>query len=144
MTRSTAVSSRPSQTESAPDSNILVPSEVAHLGSISWVRSTGAPNTGVFVESAVESAKKEHERFLLHTVQKLFNTTDDDKSGEITWQEFQNKLDHPDMRTYFKSIDLDLDEAQDLFKLIDIDDSGTIDPEAILGGGALALRIGRP
>mmetsp|Transcript_41346 Transcript_41346/g.105184 ORF Transcript_41346/g.105184 Transcript_41346/m.105184 type:complete len:694 (+) Transcript_41346:132-2213(+) len=90
--------------------------------------------TGVFVESAMESGKKEKERFLLHTVRRLFQATDNDHSGDISWKEFKQKLQHPDMRAYFKIIDVDIDEAEDLFKLIDIDDSGAIDPEEFVNG----------
>jgi len=90
--------------------------------------------TGVFVESALDSAKREQERFLLHTVRNLFHMTDRDQSGDISWDEFKTKLDHPDMHVYFKSIDLDIDEAEDLFKLIDINDSGSIDPEEFVNG----------
>lgn len=97
--------------------------------------------TGVFVESALESAKREQERFLLHTVEQLFKDTDDDGSGEISWEEFQCKLEHPDMHVYFQSIDLDIDEAEDLFRLIDIDGSGSIDPEEFVNG---CLRLQGP
>jgi len=90
--------------------------------------------TGVFVESALESAQREKERFLLHTVRALFQCTDEDHSGEISWSEFQAKLDHPAMHLYFKTIDLDIEEAEDLFRLIDIDDSGSIDPEEFVNG----------
>jgi len=90
--------------------------------------------TGVFVESALECAEKEKERFLLHTVRELFKTTDVDNSGDISWDEFQDKIDTPEMHLYFKTIDLDIDEAEDLFRLIDIDMSGSIDPEEFVNG----------
>merc|ERR1712129_247437 len=40
----------------------------------------------------------------------------------------------PAMHLYFETIDLDLREAEDLFHLIDIDNSGSIDPEEFVNG----------
>lgn len=85
--------------------------------------------TGVFVESALEMTKWERERFLLHTVKNLFQITDEDNSGDISWEEFKSKLGEPAMRLYFKTINVDIGEAEALFHLIDINDSGSIDPE---------------
>jgi len=90
--------------------------------------------TGVFVESALESSQKEKRRFLLHTIRRMFAGIDEDRSGDITWEEFEAKLDHPDMQVYFKTIDVGIEEAQALFHLIDMDHSGSIDPEEFVNG----------
>lgn len=90
--------------------------------------------TGIFVESAFTAGQREKERYLLRTVKALFKVTDADGSGDISWEEFQDKLDTPAMHSYFEAIDLDLCEAEDLFRLIDIDSSGSIDPEEFVNG----------
>merc|ERR1712032_963047 len=81
-------------------------------------------------ESALQTAKDDKELFLLHHVRNLFVNADTDRSGRITWPEFQKQVENPSMNMYFKAIDLDKEEARDLFRLIDIDESGTIDAEA--------------
>merc|ERR1711879_35733 len=43
-------------------------------------------------------------------------------------------LNSPSMHMYFKTIDVDIQEAGDLFRLIDIDESGSIDPEEFVNG----------
>jgi len=90
--------------------------------------------TGVFVESALQTAKDDKELFLLHHVRNLFVNADTDRSGRITWPEFQKQVENPSMNMYFKAIDLDKEEARDLFRLIDIDESGTIDAEEFVNG----------
>merc|ERR1712083_694434 len=90
--------------------------------------------TGVFVESALASKKREEELFLLHTLRHLFQNTDEDGSGDISWEEFQSQLESPEMHIFFQTIDLDLDEAEELFTLVDIDGSGSIDPEEFVNG----------
>lgn len=95
--------------------------------------------TGVFVESALQTAKNDKDLFLLHHMTHLFMKTDVDQSGEISWDEFQSQLDTPDMQEYFKAVDLDTEEARDLFRLIDVDGSGQIDAEEFVHG-CLRLR----
>merc|ERR1711988_321959 len=56
-----------------------------------------------------------------------------------TWDNFVGQLDTPEMRAYFKAIDLDPSEARGLFRLLDMDDSGTINAEEFLNG-CLRLR----
>merc|ERR1711988_1484675 len=51
-----------------------------------------------------------------------------------TWDNFVGQLDTPEMRAYFKAIDLDPSEARGLFRLLDMDDSGTINAEEFLNG----------
>ena len=67
--------------------------------------------------------------------------------GVITWEAFQSELDNPDLRDYFKAVDLSIDEAQFLFTLIDIDESDRLTPDEFvngclrLKGGARALDL---
>jgi len=95
--------------------------------------------TGVFVDSALKSTKKDQDVVMLSHIEQIMKTTDLDKNGTISWDEFKSKLDTPAMKNLFKAIDLDTEEARDLFRLIDIDGSGEISPEE-LTHGCLKLR----
>merc|ERR1740121_1193681 len=69
----------------------------------------------------------------------LFHITDKDGSGTICWEEFCETLNEPDMEKYFKSLDIDREEARGLFLLLDTDASGLIDAEEFTQG-CLRLR----
>jgi len=95
--------------------------------------------TGVFVESALQSAMADRDVDLVTRLRELFMRTDADLSGVISWSEFQSNLDQPEMKFFFRSIDLDLSEARGLFRLLDVDESGEIDAEEFVMG-CLRLR----
>jgi len=94
--------------------------------------------TGVFVENAMKSAKKDDDMYILTCSRQLFIECCDEK-GEITWDTFQSRLDSPGMQNYFKAVDLSIDEAEFLFTLIDIDESGSLRPDEFVNG-CLRLR----
>merc|ERR1711874_613630 len=75
----------------------------------------------------------------MHHVQQLFKNTDVNDQGEITWEDFSTQLDNKDMKMYFKAIDISVEEAKELFQLIDRDDSGTIDCNELVNS-CLQLR----
>jgi hypothetical protein len=83
--------------------------------------------TGVFVEGAQRMIQEEKDAELVKTVRKLFNITDVDLSGEISFDEFEERLNQDDHNDLFNIIELQHAEAKSLFKLIDTDRSGTID-----------------
>lgn len=95
--------------------------------------------TGVFVQSAMRAAKEDNDVYLVNHVRELFESTDTDGTGKITWEEFEDQLETKAMREYFKHIDIDISEAQGLFFLLDMDNSGTIDADEFLNG-SLRLR----
>merc|ERR1719517_350810 len=57
----------------------------------------------------------------------------------MTWDQFESQLHLPEMELYFKAIDLDVSEARGLFKLLDLDESGTINVDEFVMG-CLRLR----
>merc|ERR1711972_872409 len=67
-------------------------------------------------------------------MRQLFEKADVDKNGMISFEEFQSELENPQMKSYLKAIDLDQDEAEELFHLLDIEDLGTIDAEELVCG----------
>lgn len=90
--------------------------------------------TGVFVESALETARKDKDLMLLQSVKHLFTKTDKDGSGDISWEEFQDQLHTPEMTKYFEAIDLDLEEAKELFRLLDCEGTGQVDVDEFVNG----------
>lgn len=90
--------------------------------------------TGIFVESAQMSIRDDKEIDLVNRVHELFISSDENRSGSITWQEFQKQLGSPQMEEYFKVVDLDVSEAKALFNLIDIRGTGEIQVDDFVQG----------
>eukprot|EP00747_Dinoflagellata_sp_TGD_P101968 gnl/TRDRNA2_/TRDRNA2_168515_c1_seq2.p1 gnl/TRDRNA2_/TRDRNA2_168515_c1~~gnl/TRDRNA2_/TRDRNA2_168515_c1_seq2.p1 ORF type:complete len:157 (+),score=39.09 gnl/TRDRNA2_/TRDRNA2_168515_c1_seq2:142-612(+) len=95
--------------------------------------------TGVFVESALQSAKDDKEVMLLHHIYKLLQNTDVDFKKGLCWDDFEKLLDNPEMQVCLKEVELDPKEARIFFRLMDTDKSGTIDPDELVNG-CLHLR----
>mmetsp|Transcript_30059 Transcript_30059/g.89176 ORF Transcript_30059/g.89176 Transcript_30059/m.89176 type:complete len:451 (-) Transcript_30059:102-1454(-) len=95
--------------------------------------------TGVFVEASLKTARDHHEAILLSSAGNLFQDSDMDESGHVTWKEFESRLDHPDMQEFFKSIDVDVSEAETVFHLMDMNEKGSLDVDQFMGG-CLRLR----
>eukprot|EP00928_Gymnodinium_smaydae_P018658 TRINITY_DN17111_c0_g1_i1.p1 TRINITY_DN17111_c0_g1~~TRINITY_DN17111_c0_g1_i1.p1 ORF type:complete len:686 (+),score=88.50 TRINITY_DN17111_c0_g1_i1:111-2168(+) len=90
--------------------------------------------TGVFVESACKEAKKDKDSYIMNHVRSMFATIDVDGSGTISWDEFSSVCDSKGMMEVFADIDTDIAEAKKIFRLLDEDDSGNIDPEEFVKG----------
>merc|ERR1711879_865247 len=63
-----------------------------------------------------------------------FEKEDDDGTGDISWEEFEDGCASREMREYFKIIDVDISEARSVFALIDTDGSGSVDPIEFVNG----------
>jgi len=92
--------------------------------------------TGVFVENVRRNSDNDKEHYLVEVVREVFAAVDEDGSGQISWEEFSSQLDTPEMRQYFKLLDVDftMEEAEQLFRLLDTDGSGEIDEEEFVSG----------
>jgi hypothetical protein len=90
--------------------------------------------TGVFVDSVLHCAKIDKDLFVLNNVREMFLLVDGGWSGQMTWDIFQEHLDTPAMKEYFKAVDVHVSEARGLFKLLDLDNSDSIDAEEFLAG----------
>lgn len=95
--------------------------------------------TGVFVDAALKNAKDYHDNFLLDRVRLLFMNADKDHNGMVGWDEFEDQLENPYMHEFFKAIDVDLSDAESVFRLLDVDDSGVLDFDQFMDG-CLRLR----
>ncbi|CAE8724748.1 unnamed protein product, partial [Polarella glacialis] len=105
--------------------------------------------TGVFCQSAIESAQNDHD-MIMHSivtekeahiakVKSLFKDIDGDQSGYITFHELESNMHKPSVQTYFEALELNVDDAWNFFKLLDEDGGSSIEIEEFLMG-CLRLR----
>lgn len=95
--------------------------------------------TGVFIETALSSAKEDHEQYMVNSLIELFKESAGGYDGSLTFNCFEKQMTNPQMREFFKFIDVDPCEARSVFKLLDIDDSDSLDASEFLAG-CLRLR----
>lgn len=98
--------------------------------------------TGVFLESAIDKARDEREIYLARHASDIFQKADTDKTGLISWEEFETAVRrNPSVQHFFKAIDIDHTEAESLFKLLDDSGDGQISAEEFLQG---CMRVNGP
>eukprot|EP00927_Polykrikos_kofoidii_P085098 TRINITY_DN9155_c0_g1_i2.p1 TRINITY_DN9155_c0_g1~~TRINITY_DN9155_c0_g1_i2.p1 ORF type:complete len:849 (+),score=134.75 TRINITY_DN9155_c0_g1_i2:335-2881(+) len=105
--------------------------------------------TGVFCESAIESSRSDHELVILQhmaerkayikKVQALYDSIDSDRSDAITLAEFEAHMRSEMSSAIFSTLELEMNDAGEIFCLIDTDDGGTVDIEEFVNG-CLRLR----
>lgn len=105
--------------------------------------------TGVFCQTAIEGAIRDQEEVMqvqedttkefVSQLTELFQDTDVDQSGELTIDEFETLLKDERLKKYCASLDLTIDDAWSLFKLLDSDGSGAIGVHEFVTG-CLRLR----
>jgi len=105
--------------------------------------------TGVFCQSAIDSAQMDKEMVTMHmmankkwyvdALNRLFNEIDQDGSGKITLAEFEKYLENDECRLYLDSLDINAQDAWALFKILDADQEGTIDIDEFVNG-CLSLK----
>merc|ERR1719382_1423237 len=97
--------------------------------------------TGIFVDRALQSGQEEKRRFMLQGVRSVFLETNLEQHGTITWPEFQAQLQNPHMQQLFKALDVDEEDASELFHILDTQQRGSIDAEEFVNG---CLRLDGP
>mmetsp|Transcript_26840 Transcript_26840/g.61900 ORF Transcript_26840/g.61900 Transcript_26840/m.61900 type:complete len:689 (-) Transcript_26840:22-2088(-) len=100
--------------------------------------------TGIFVDAAMQVADLDREKVISAEIQKeqsvaddlrtLFHDIDADKSGAITWEEFENVLNDDVVRAYFLGLDLDMTEARELFRILDDNGRNKVKVEDFING----------
>merc|ERR1712113_835099 len=98
----------------------------------------------VIVESVLESAVnhkaevvKQHEaetRKAGMKVDEVFRATDADGDGQITKDEFLEALKRDDVHQYLQDVGIDVRQAENLFDILDFDDSGALDATEFTSG----------
>lgn len=106
---------------------------------------------GSVVQNAVESGKADRDmihqsvlaqrRALRDLLARLFNLIDTNHSGEISLAELENWFHTDEIQAYFESWELEVESAWDLFKLLDMDDTTSIDMSEFVSG-CMRLRGG--
>jgi len=105
--------------------------------------------TGVVCQTAIESAQQDQDivvqaqlaskQHFIKQFHALFMKFDKNRSGSITLEEFEDRLQDPHVQDYFSAMELTMDEAWSLFKLLDADETGVIDIDEFVSG-CLRLR----
>jgi hypothetical protein len=100
--------------------------------------------TGIFVESAMQSNKKDREIVIheeleakqtyLEQMRDVFDEMDTDNTGCISLAEFEKSLDDQSVIAYFNSLKLDVSDARMLFQLMDHDRSDSVSITEFLSG----------
>lgn len=66
--------------------------------------------------------------------EQIFDSLDLSNSGMVTFIEFQKHLESEELLAYLASLDLEPDCVWTLFKLLDVDEGGTLDVAEFLAG----------
>jgi len=100
--------------------------------------------TGVFCQSAVESAAQDHEMAVAAATSRkikdkerftaLFAHMDSDGSGEITLNELEEQMEREDLQIMLNSLELDAHDAIGLFKLLNEDQDETVEVDEFING----------
>jgi len=90
--------------------------------------------TGVFVQTALQSAKDEEDAFLVDQVLKLFKQRDGEDVSMISLQQIQERLSDPSVAAEWRSINVTPTEAEYLFSLLDIEEAGEVSFQEFLSG----------
>mmetsp|Transcript_63633 Transcript_63633/g.114178 ORF Transcript_63633/g.114178 Transcript_63633/m.114178 type:complete len:195 (+) Transcript_63633:107-691(+) len=98
--------------------------------------------TGVFVDSAVcvRTADEVVQGYLddlrqtTEEIKGFFKEADTDGSGTLNWEEFQTHMKNPAVKAYFSGLDIDPEEAEIIFTILDGDKSKEIKIDEFVNG----------
>jgi len=113
--------------------------------------------TGIFVENANKMTLRDRDLVIqdiqvrkgqyINDTLDVFHEADRDGSGALTFEEFESHLSDPRVQAFFMSLELEAIEARRLFRLLDIDETGSVDAEEFvvgcmcLKGGAKTMDV---
>jgi hypothetical protein len=97
--------------------------------------------TGVFVQTALNSAKDEEDEFVTNQIMALLQVADNNSDDIISLEEVNQSLEDPKQSKVWKSIGVQAADARYIFKLLDLVDHGQVSFEEFLGG---CLRLSGP
>jgi len=100
--------------------------------------------TGTFVETAVQASSQDRDNAVDATLQQensylnklrtVFEESDKDNSGQISFEEFESHLDNKEVAAYLDSMGLDATEARGIYQLLDVDNSKSIYIDELVAG----------
>lgn len=70
----------------------------------------------------------------MRKARQFFREADLDRSGTLSWEEFESHLQHPKVKAYFQTLDLDVTQAHIVFELLDVDGSNQVTVDEFLEG----------
>eukprot|EP00927_Polykrikos_kofoidii_P011849 TRINITY_DN15068_c0_g1_i2.p1 TRINITY_DN15068_c0_g1~~TRINITY_DN15068_c0_g1_i2.p1 ORF type:complete len:576 (-),score=113.97 TRINITY_DN15068_c0_g1_i2:76-1803(-) len=97
--------------------------------------------TGFFVHTALLRAKKEEEIFVADQIVSLFNMSEETEITTLSQEEIVAVLHDPECAREWKAIEIMPEEANYIFRLLDIDGTGSVEFQEFLNG---CLRISGP
>jgi len=105
--------------------------------------------TGVFCQNAIESAARDEEEVIsemlkqkqvyIKRLQFIFEDFESAGRGCMTLTDFEEKLADERVKAWFRMLDLEVNDAWTLFKLLDVDGTGLVDLDEFVTG-CLQLR----
>jgi len=117
---------------------------IMHFGIVNVVMAT-------FVAATSQIASKDREHVVkneiakmeeyMHKVTMFFREADQDGSGSLSWEEFQEHMDKPHVKAYFQALELDVSQAHHLFVMLDADESNSVGIDEFIEG-CVRLRGG--
>eukprot|EP00927_Polykrikos_kofoidii_P052136 TRINITY_DN4591_c0_g1_i4.p1 TRINITY_DN4591_c0_g1~~TRINITY_DN4591_c0_g1_i4.p1 ORF type:complete len:546 (+),score=84.10 TRINITY_DN4591_c0_g1_i4:69-1706(+) len=95
--------------------------------------------SGIFTDTAMLRAREQRELWLLRSAQEVFRAADFDKSGRISWDDFEKGITSmKQVKSFFQEIDIDISQAKQFFELLDLSRDGEISADEFLSG---CLRV---
>jgi len=100
--------------------------------------------TGTFVDTAMQASANDRDNAIeasmqartsaVNKLKEIFEETDTDGSGKISFEEFEQSLQNSEVAHYLDSMGLDPTEARGLFQLLDVDNSKSIWIDELVSG----------
>lgn len=90
--------------------------------------------TGLFLSAAQESAEADKIRLYRDEMRRVFENTDSDGSGDISYFELESQLGSPQFQHCLEMLGLAEDNVLDLFEILDEDKSGSINSDEFVDG----------
>lgn len=88
--------------------------------------------TSVFVTSAMQNVEEDRKAVLMQRMYAFFEQADEDQSGTISLEEFEEHIQDPQFQLYLKEIDLNPEHGRQLFNLLDDEATGDVAIEDIV------------
>jgi voltage-gated sodium channel len=107
--------------------------------------------TGIFVNVAMDSCAMNREiaidaaitnkENIVKEVVDLFQEADKDRSGSLSWEEFEEYIQDEKIRAFFMALDLDVSSARRIFSMLDTSQDGELEIHEFVQG-CINLRGG--
>jgi hypothetical protein len=108
----------------------------------------GVVVVGIFVAKAQESAARDRkEGEVLKRMRDIFHEADQNGDNRLSWEEFRTCLADDKVAAFFRTLGLDVNVAQALFIMLDVDDSDAVNMDDFvhgcnrLKGGARSIDV---